>query len=52
MKGPGTMKKSIFRPIRIILLSSIGLVLITLMTMSWLSYREQQRLNQAGEALT
>ncbi|MDG2050216.1 MAG: ATP-binding protein [Myxococcota bacterium] len=45
------MKKSIFRPIRIILLSSIGLVLITLMTMSWLSYREQHRLNQAGEAL-
>ena len=46
------MKKSIFRPIRIILLSSIALVLIALLTTSWLSYREQQRLARAGTALT
>ncbi len=46
------MKTSIFRPLHLVLLGAITIVLIALLTTSWLTYREQQRLVRARTALT
>lgn len=45
------MKSSIFRPIQLVLLGAITLVLIAILAMSWLTWREQSRLTRARSQL-